>query len=89
MEKGRNYLIKLFKSTYPKNNFLLQDIKRIKILPPTTRNVELSLAHGTRGTPHTPIFTPSLLHRLDDKISIYILLKIRCVKCGNFESLCA
>ena len=40
MEKGRNYLIKLFKSTYPKNNFLLQDIKRNKILPPTARNVD-------------------------------------------------
>jgi len=47
MEKGRNDLIKLFKSIYPKNNFLLQDIKRIKILPPTMRNVERSLAHGT------------------------------------------
>ncbi len=47
MEKGRNYLIKLFKSTYPKNKFLLQDIKRNKILPPTTRNVERFLAHGT------------------------------------------
>ena len=84
MEKGRNYLIKLFKSTYPKNKFLLQDIKRNKILPPTTRNVERFLAHGTeqRNTLLTFFF-----HFLYRKKYIYSTLAVPTDQDGRMMNL--